>query len=50
MDMADIVQAVRFIGMTDTIEIWSAEKAEEPFLSQEDFAAGLKAIMTAPQQ
>ncbi len=50
MEMADIVQTVRFIGMTDTIEIWSAEKAEEPFMSQEDFAAGLKAIMTAPQQ
>jgi len=46
LQMAGIDQAVRFIGMTDTIEIWAAEKAEQPFLSQEDFAAKLKAIMT----
>ena len=45
LQMADIEQAVRFIGMTDTIEIWAAEKAEQPFMTQEDFAAKLKAIM-----
>ena len=45
LQMAEIDQTVRFIGMTDTIEIWAAEKAEQPFLSQEDFAAKLKAIM-----
>ena len=49
LQMAEIDQAVRFIGMTDTIEIWAAEKAEQPFMTQEDFAAKLKAIM-APQQ
>lgn len=47
LQMADIEQTVRFIGMNDVIEIWAAEKAEKPFLSQEDFAAKLKAIMTA---
>ena len=46
LQMADIEQTVRFIGMNDVIEIWAAEKAEKPFLSQEDFAAKLKAIMT----
>ncbi len=45
LQMAEIDQAVHFIGMTDTIEIWAAEKAEQPFLTQEDFAARLKAIM-----
>ena len=45
LQMAEIEQAVHFIGMTDTIEIWAAEKAEQPFLSQEDFAAKLKAMM-----
>ncbi|MBQ9357599.1 MAG: cell division/cell wall cluster transcriptional repressor MraZ [Prevotella sp.] len=45
LEMAHINQAVRFIGMTDTIEIWAAEKAEEPFMSQEDFSAKLKEIM-----
>lgn len=48
--MADIEQTVRFIGMTDTIEIWAAEKVEQPFLSQQDFSAKLKAIMaTKPE-
>mgnify|MGYP002623195317 CR=1 FL=1 len=45
LQMADIVQTVRFIGMNDTIEIWAAEKTEKPFLSQEDFAAKMKAMM-----
>jgi len=46
LQMADIDQAVRFIGMNDVIEIWAAEKVNEPFLPQEEFAARLKAIMT----
>lgn len=45
LQMAEIEQNVRFIGMTDTIEIWASEKAERPFLSQEEFSAKLKAIM-----
>ncbi|MBP5620126.1 MAG: division/cell wall cluster transcriptional repressor MraZ [Bacteroidaceae bacterium] len=45
LQMAEIVQTVRFIGLTDTIEIWAAEKAEAPFMSQQDFAAKLKALM-----
>ena len=50
LQMADIEQTVRFIGMTDTIEIWAAEKVEQPFLSQQDFSAKLKAIMaTKPE-
>ena len=45
LQMADIDQTVRFIGMNDVIEIWAAEKVNEPFLPQEEFAARLKAIM-----
>jgi MraZ protein len=45
LQLAEIDQAVRFIGMTDTIEIWAAEKAEQPFMTQEDFSTQLKAIM-----
>lgn len=45
LQMAEIVQTVRFIGLTDTIEIWAAEKAEAPFMSQQDFASKLKALM-----
>jgi MraZ protein len=46
LDMAGIVQTVRFIGMTDTIEIWAAEKAEQPFMDEEEFSAGLMQIMS----
>ena len=35
LQMADIIQGVRFIGMDDSIEIWAAEKTEEPFMPQE---------------
>jgi MraZ protein len=47
LQMADISQAVRFIGVNDAIEIWSAEKTTEPFLSPEDFATKLKELMVA---
>ena len=47
LELADIDQTVRFIGMNDVIEIWAAEKTEQPFMPQEEFAARLKAIMTA---
>jgi MraZ protein len=50
LQMAEIDQTVRFIGMTDTIEIWAAEKVEEPFMSQQDFSEKLKAIMTAKME
>lgn len=46
LQMTDIDQSIRFIGMNDVIEIWAAEKAEKPFLSQEEFSAKLKAIMS----
>ena len=49
LEMAGIGQTVRFIGMTDTIEIWAAEKADEPFLTQEEFSKKLKEIMTREQ-
>lgn len=49
LQMAEIDQTVRFIGMTDTIEIWAAEKAEQPFMTQQDFASKLKAIMANQQ-
>lgn len=47
LQMADIEQAVRFIGVNDAIEIWAAEKAAEPFLSPEEFSAKLKELMTS---
>jgi len=47
LQMAEIAQSVRFIGMNDTIEIWSEENASAPFMSQEAFSSKLKALMTA---
>lgn len=47
LQMADIRQAVRFIGMNDAIEIWAAEKTTEPFLSPEEFSSKLKELMTS---
>jgi MraZ protein len=46
LQMADIEQGVRFIGINDAIEIWAVEKTQQPFLPQEEFAEKLKAIMT----
>ncbi len=43
--MAGISQAIRFIGMDDTIEIWSAELAEGAFIEPGDFGARLGCIM-----
>jgi MraZ protein len=49
LQAAGIDQAVRFIGMNDTIEIWSFEKTEQPFLPQAEFAAKLQQIMNRPK-
>lgn len=45
LKLADIDQEVRFIGMDDTIEIWSAQTAEKPFMSPELFGKELEEIM-----
>lgn len=47
LQMAEIEQGVKFIGINDAIEIWAVEKTQQPFLGQEEFAAKLKAIMTS---
>jgi MraZ protein len=47
LKLAQIDQEVRIIGMDNTIEIWSKEKAEKPFMSPEDFGRELEAIMGA---
>ena len=48
MKMAGIEQEVRFIGMDDTIEIWSKETTEKPFMSPDDFGKELAEIMSVP--
>lgn len=43
--MAGITQSVRFIGMDDTIEIWSSEALQTPFMDSVEFGAALETLM-----
>ena len=43
-DFTCIGDAVTFIGMGDTIEIWAREVAAEPFMDQESFGMALAAL------
>lgn len=45
LDMASITQGVKFIGMGDSIEIWSNANTEKPFMEPEEFGAALEGIM-----
>jgi len=48
--MADISQEVKFIGMGDTIEIWSTALTEKPFMEPDDFGKALEEVMTQEVQ
>ena len=43
--MTGITQTVRFIGMGDSIEIWSEQNSQNPFMEPEEFGAALESIM-----
>lgn len=45
IDMAAISGAVKFIGMGDSIEIWSEKNTAEPFMEPDEFGAALESIM-----
>lgn len=49
MKMAAIEQNVRFIGMGDTVEIWSGEACAKPFMEPEAFGKALQDIMTVEE-
>ena len=50
LKLANIIQDVRFIGMDNTIEIWSKEMADKPFMNPEEFEKELEEIMgTTPK-
>ena len=46
IEMADIQQGARFIGMGDSIEIWSEKNTEKPFMEPEEFGVALESIMS----
>ena len=43
--MAEIDQDIKFVGMGDTIEIWSNKKSEEMQMKPEDFEAALEQLL-----
>ncbi len=45
MKMAGIEQDVKFIGMGDTIEIWSNKHTSEPFMEAQEFGLALEEMM-----
>ena len=45
--MASIEQDIKFIGMGDTIEIWSNTQAEEQQMTPEEFGQALEELMAA---
>lgn len=45
LKMADIEQDLKFIGMGDTIEIWSNGKAEEESMDAEEFGKALEDLL-----
>ena len=47
LKMAEIDGGIRFIGMDDTIEIWSSVKTGQPFIDSDEFALQLEEIMAS---
>lgn len=45
LQMAGIQNDVRFIGVDNTIEIWAKERADEPFMSPEEFSDALADLL-----
>ena len=46
--MAAIDQAIQFIGMDDTIEIWPGSRGDKPFMSPDAFSQALQEVMAQP--
>lgn len=45
LEMVNISQDVKFIGMDDTIEIWTNDVSKKPFLEPEEFSEALRNVM-----
>lgn len=48
--LAAIEQDIKFVGMGDTIEIWSLKMAEQSQMKPEEFGAALEGIMSESLQ
>lgn len=45
LKLAGIEQELKFIGVDDTIEIWSKDNSEAPFVEPVDFGSALQTLM-----
>ena len=45
LELVDIHTQVRFLGVDNTIEIWSKDKLENPLMVPEDFAKEIQQLM-----
>ena len=45
MKAVEMEADVRFVGMGDTIEIWSVEKADEALMDEKAFGEALQELM-----
>lgn len=45
IEAAGLGRDLRFIGMGDTIEVWSAERARQPFMDTAAFGQALESLM-----
>ena len=43
--MAHIEQSLKFVGVDDTIEIWSNDEGSQPFMEAEEFSRAMESIM-----
>jgi len=48
LEKAMISHDVKFVGMGDTIELWSRGVADRPFMEAGEFAAALQQLMQSP--
>jgi MraZ protein len=43
------VQAIKFIGMDDTIEIWSNDEGKLPIMEAQEFSKQLEELMSGEE-
>ena len=50
LKFAGIEQELKFIGVDDTIEIWSKDNSETPFVNPQNFGSSLQSLMELKEE
>ena len=50
LKFAGIEQELKFIGVDDTIEIWSKDNSETPFVNPQNFGGALQSLMELKEE